>query len=117
LAVPDRDQRGPAQPRTPPCPTAVGAARRRRGELPDERPSPHERAQAHELRWALERAILDLPLKYRMPLVLRDVEGLSTEQAAAVMGLGEAAFKSRLHRARLAVRAAVEHYVAQGHDT
>jgi RNA polymerase sigma factor (sigma-70 family) len=85
-------------------------------EIPDERHSPHERAQAHELRGALERAILALPLDQRMPLVLRDVEGLSTEQAAAVMDLGEAAFKSRLHRARLAVREAVEHYVAQEND-
>jgi RNA polymerase sigma-70 factor (ECF subfamily) len=86
-------------------------------EIPDERQAPHARAQAHELRGALERAILALPLDYRMPLVLRDVEGLSTAQAAAAMDLGEAAFKSRLHRARLAVRAAVEQYVAQEDDT
>jgi RNA polymerase sigma-70 factor, ECF subfamily len=83
-------------------------------EIPDERHAPHARAQAHELRGALERAILTLPLDYRLPLVLRDVEGLSTAQAAAVMNLGEAAFKSRLHRARMAVREAVEHYVGQG---
>jgi RNA polymerase sigma-70 factor (ECF subfamily) len=73
--------------------------------------------RTHELRRALERAILALPLDHRMPLVLRDVEGLSTAQAAAVMELGEAAFKSRLHRARMAVREAVEDYVAQGDDT
>jgi RNA polymerase sigma-70 factor (ECF subfamily) len=87
------------------------------GEVPDERAGPHARAQTHELRGALERAILALPLDYRMPLVLRDVEGLSTAQAAAVMELGEAAFKSRLHRARMAVREAVEDYVAQEDDT
>ena len=49
--------------------------------------------------------------------MLRDVEGLSTAQAADVMELGEAAFKSRLHRARLAVREAVDHFVAQRDDT
>jgi RNA polymerase sigma-70 factor (ECF subfamily) len=87
------------------------------GEIPDERQAPHTRAQTHELRGALEAAILALPLDYRMPLVLRDVEGLSTAQAAAAMELSEAAFKSRLHRARLAVREAVEHYVAQEDDT
>jgi DNA-directed RNA polymerase specialized sigma24 family protein len=38
------------------------------------------------------------------------VEGLSTHDAAEVMELGEAAFKSRLHRARLAVRRAVDEY-------
>jgi RNA polymerase sigma-70 factor (ECF subfamily) len=80
---------------------------------PDERQAPQARAEAHELRRALEAAILALPLDYRLPLVLRDVEGLSTAEAAAVMELGEAAFKSRLHRARLAVRAAVEDFVAQ----
>jgi RNA polymerase sigma-70 factor (ECF subfamily) len=86
-------------------------------DIPDERQAPHERAQAHELRWALERAILQLPIEQRMPLVLRDVEGLTTEEAAAVMDLGEAAFKSRLHRARMAVREAVEHYVARETDS
>jgi RNA polymerase sigma-70 factor (ECF subfamily) len=85
-------------------------------QVPDERQAPATRAEAHELRRALEAAILALPLDYRMPLVLRDVEGLTTAQAAAVMELGEAAFKSRLHRARLAVRAAVEDFVAQEDD-
>jgi RNA polymerase sigma-70 factor, ECF subfamily len=80
-------------------------------QVPDEREAPEARAEAHELRRALEAAILALPLDYRMPLVLRDVEGLSTAQAAAVMDLGEAAFKSRLHRARLAVRSAVDDLV------
>ena len=69
------------------------------------------RAEAGDLQRALERAILDLPVKYRMPLVLRDVEGLSTAEAADIMDLGEAAFKSRLHRARLAVREAVEPFM------
>ena len=86
-------------------------------QIPDERQAPQARAESHELRRALEAAILALPLEYRMPLVLRDVEGLSTAQAADVMELGEAAFKSRLHRARLAVREAVDHFVAQRDDT
>jgi RNA polymerase sigma-70 factor (ECF subfamily) len=38
-------------------------------------------------------------------LVLRDIEGLSTREAAEIVGIGEAAFKSRLHQARLQVRA------------
>ena len=36
--------------------------------------------------------------------MLRDVEGLSTREAASVLELGEAAFKSRLHRGRMALR-------------
>jgi RNA polymerase sigma-70 factor, ECF subfamily len=87
------------------------------GEIADEREAPHRRAEAHDLQQALESAILALPIEYRMPLVLRDVEGLSTAEAAAVMDLGEAAFKSRLHRARLAVRAAVQDLVPEDDDT
>lgn len=68
-------------------------------------------AEHGELRAALERAVRELAPEYRAPLVLRDVEGLSTAEAAATMGLGEAAFKSRLHRARLTVRAAVKDYL------
>lgn len=83
------------------------------GHAADTRQAPPARAEAHDLRDALEAAIMDLPMDYRMPLVLRDVEGLSTAEAARAMDLGEAAFKSRLHRARLAVRAAVEEFVTQ----
>jgi RNA polymerase sigma-70 factor, ECF subfamily len=93
-----------------PAPTTLENAPR---EVADEREAPHARAEARDLRHALEVAILALPLDYRMPLVLRDVEGLSTAEAAAVMDLGEAAFKSRLHRARLAVRAAIEELVSE----
>ncbi len=73
--------------------------------------APERRAEQHALRVVLERAVRDLPAGYRAPLILRDVEGLSTEQAAEIMGLKEAAFKSRLHRARLTVRDAVDAYL------
>ena len=52
-------------------------------------------------------ALAGLPAAYRTAIALRDVEGLSTQQAAAVAGIGQAAFKSRLHQARLRVRAAI----------
>jgi RNA polymerase sigma-70 factor, ECF subfamily len=76
--------------------------------------APHVRADQKDLRRMLERAVRALPPDYRVPLILRDVEGLSTREAAEVMGLREAAFKSRLHRARLAVRAALDDYVGDG---
>jgi RNA polymerase sigma-70 factor (ECF subfamily) len=70
---------------------------------------PHEgppgRAEQQELRRALDRAIAELAPVYRTALVLRDVEGLSTREAAEIVDIGEAAFKSRLHQARLKVRA------------
>ena len=75
--------------------------------------APETRAEGHELKAVLERAVRSLPEGYRAPLILRDVEGLSTEQAAEIMGLKEAAFKSRLHRARLAIRDAVDAHLDQ----
>lgn len=79
----------------------------------DPRPAPDRRAEHGDLRGALERAVRALDPDYRAPLILRDVEGLSTSEAASIMGLRQAAFKSRLHRARLAVRNAVEEYLDQ----
>jgi RNA polymerase sigma-70 factor, ECF subfamily len=77
---------------------------------PDWSEAPEFRAEQGQLRRVLEDAVRALPLEYRAPLILRDVEGLSTQEAADVMELREAAFKSRLHRARLAVRRAVDQY-------
>jgi RNA polymerase sigma-70 factor, ECF subfamily len=68
---------------------------------------PATRAENRELRAALARAIGGLPPDLRTAIVLRDVEGLSTQDAADIAGVGQAAFKSRLHQARLRVRAAV----------
>jgi RNA polymerase sigma-70 factor (ECF subfamily) len=68
---------------------------------------PVTRAESSELRAALASAIGELPPDLRTAIVLRDVEGLSTQDAADIAGVGQAAFKSRLHQARLRVRAAV----------
>jgi RNA polymerase sigma-70 factor (ECF subfamily) len=68
---------------------------------------PANQAEQRELREALRLAIVKLSPPYRTAIVLRDVEGLSTREAAKIAGIGEAAFKSRLHQARLKVRASV----------
>jgi len=68
---------------------------------------PARQAEASELRQALARALAELPPPLRTAIVLRDVEGLSTEEAAEIAGVGQAAFKSRLHQARLRVRTAI----------
>jgi RNA polymerase sigma-70 factor, ECF subfamily len=68
---------------------------------------PSRQVENTELRRALAQALADLPPPLRTAIVLRDVEGLSTQEAAAIAGIGQAAFKSRLHQARLRVRAAV----------
>lgn len=99
-----RAQRGPA-------PGAVMSLEDHPFEPRDPGPGPSGVAEHHDLRAALEDAVRALDPEYRTPLVLRDIEGLSTADASAVMGLGQAAFKSRLHRARLTVRAAVDEYL------
>jgi RNA polymerase sigma-70 factor (ECF subfamily) len=83
-------------------------------EAPDWSDAPETRAEQGELRQVLESSIRALPIEYRAPVILRDVEGLSTEEAAEVMGLGEAAFKSRLHRARLVLRRALDEHFLEG---
>jgi RNA polymerase sigma-70 factor, ECF subfamily len=66
-----------------------------------------------ELEAVLEEAIGELKPAFRAALILRDIEGLSTAEAAEAMELSEAAFKSRLHRARLKVRRTVADYLGE----
>jgi RNA polymerase sigma-70 factor (ECF subfamily) len=73
-------------------------------QIPIEGATPEQALENKELREALDQAINKLPKKYRMALVLRDMEGLSAAEAGTVMGLSGRAVKSRLHRARLFVR-------------
>ncbi len=73
-------------------------------QIPMDGLTPEEALQNKQLREALDRAIGKLPKKYRMTLVLRDMEGLSAKEVGAIMGANERAVKSRLHRARLFVR-------------
>jgi RNA polymerase sigma-70 factor, ECF subfamily len=64
-----------------------------------------------EFERTLERALDELPADWRAAVVLRDIEGLSTHDAAEVVGVREAAFKSRLHRGRMQLRALLEPYL------
>jgi RNA polymerase sigma-70 factor, ECF subfamily len=85
-------------------------------EAPDWSQAPETRLRQQDLRRVLEDAIRALPIEYRAPIILRDVEGLTTQEAAEVMGLSEPAFKSRLHRARLAVRRSLDEYFMEGEE-
>jgi RNA polymerase sigma-70 factor (ECF subfamily) len=69
---------------------------------------PEERAAAREALRLLERAVDALPPHHRLVFVLREVEGLSTAETAAALGIAEDAAKVRLHRARAALRGALE---------
>lgn len=63
-----------------------------------------------EGREALENAISALPADYQVPLLLRDVEGLSSAEAAEVLRVSVPAVKARLHRARLVLRGMLANY-------
>jgi RNA polymerase sigma-70 factor, ECF subfamily len=63
-----------------------------------------ERVFRAELRRRVLRAILALPAIYRAPVVLRDLQGLSTEEASARLRVKDQTLKSRLHRGRLILR-------------
>jgi RNA polymerase sigma-70 factor (ECF subfamily) len=57
-----------------------------------------------QLRRRLFRAVLALPAIYRAPVVLRDIQGMSTEEASAMLRVKDQTLKSRLHRGRLMLR-------------
>jgi RNA polymerase sigma-70 factor (ECF subfamily) len=68
-----------------------------------------------ELGEQVRAAISQLPEPYRVAVLLRDVEELPMSEVMQETGLSEAALKSRLHRARLALREALLPYL-KGHD-
>jgi RNA polymerase sigma-70 factor (ECF subfamily) len=72
--------------------------------FPTLQPSPEREAFAGELRRALEASLDALPEAYRTIFVLRDVEGLSTAEAAECLEVSEEVVKTRLHRARALLR-------------
>lgn len=63
-----------------------------------------ERILRTQLRQRVFRAILALPVIYRAPVMLRDIHGMSTEEASAMLNVKDQTLKSRLHRGRLILR-------------
>jgi RNA polymerase sigma-70 factor (ECF subfamily) len=63
-----------------------------------------ERVYRLELRRRVAHAVRGLPAIYRAPVVLRDLQGLSTEEASALLRVKDQTLKSRLHRGRLILR-------------
>ena len=73
--------------------------------------SPHETAEAKELQDVIQVAISALDEEQRVVLVLADIEEMPYQEIVRVTGWQEGTVKSRLHRARLAVKAAVEQHM------
>jgi len=75
---------------------------------------PEDRLLSAERRRVLEQAIEALPPDYKAVVVLRDIEGLSNQEVAEVLGTTMLAVKSRVHRARLALRERLAAYFEAG---
>lgn len=73
-------------------------------EVVDWSPLADEEMFRAEMRQTLVRALKEMPPLYRAPIILRDVQGLTTEEASAVLHVKEQTLKSRLHRGRLMLR-------------
>jgi RNA polymerase sigma-70 factor (ECF subfamily) len=71
---------------------------------------PDDELQSEELRGELQRAIDALPEIYRTVFLVRDVDGFSTEETAEALGISVPTVKTRLHRARIALREAIGSY-------
>ncbi len=79
-------------------------------DIPDWAPSPEQLYKQSELNDILSKTIQGLPASFRTVFVLRDVEGLSTEETAEMLNLSVPAVKSRLLRARLQLRERLSTY-------
>jgi RNA polymerase sigma-70 factor (ECF subfamily) len=75
--------------------------------------SPEEFYSREELRKLVEQEVMKLPSKYRVALMLRDLEELSTEEAAATLGLSVPGLKARVLRGRLMLRESLVPYFAK----
>lgn len=79
----------------------------REREVADRARLPDDRAVRGELQRAIDAALERLPPEQRLVVLLRDVEGLGTREAAEALAITESAVKMRLHRARASLRAAL----------
>jgi RNA polymerase sigma-70 factor (ECF subfamily) len=80
------------------------------GDLSPWRIEPEADVLSEELRQEMAEAVDALPDTLRAAFVLRDLEGLSTDEAAEVLDISPGAVKVRLHRARLALRGSLSEY-------
>lgn len=83
-------------------------------EYEDWGPSPEQRYAQTELQQILNDAVQKLEPAFRVVFALRDIEELSTEETAALLGLSVPAVKSRLLRARLKLRQRLSRYFRKG---
>jgi RNA polymerase sigma-70 factor (ECF subfamily) len=105
-------QRRLSQRRSPAAVPAEGEGADPIARIPDSPDNePDAQALERELGEAVDAALLQLPPTLRAAVILRDIDGLSTDEAAAAAGVRPSALKSRLHRGRLALRPLLAPYL------
>ena len=82
-------------------------------QLGDWSVEPGQQALSSELRQVMEQAVQELPPSLRAAFVLRDMQGLSTQEAAEALDITDTALKVRLHRARLQLRERLADYLVE----
>ncbi len=87
-----------------PRPKRTATTSSRAADVADWSDMADERVLRSQLRRRVFRAILALPAIYRAPVMLRDIQGMSTEEASAMLRVKDQTLKSRLHRGRLILR-------------
>ena len=83
----------------------------RRPQIADWSHLPDDRLLRTEMKDLLGRAIRELPEMYKSVVLLRDMEELSTQETAHILEISEDSVKTRLHRARLALRQKLDEYL------
>jgi len=86
--------------------SSVGFFLRERGKGPD------EKVEERELQDIVNKAIVELPPKYRDAVILRDLEGLSYEEVSDILSIPGGTVRSRINRGRLILKKKLEPYVS-----
>ncbi len=92
-------------------PSSIDAAREQAGgDPPDRRPdvAPSHALEADERRAAVQSALAQLPAEFRIPLVLKEIDGMKYHEIAAIIGCPVGTVRSRIHRARGELRQRLE---------
>lgn len=92
-------------------PSMDGDGANRKIEIADWSALPDDGVLRREMHEVLQLAIRELPENYRSVVLLRDLEELSTQETAQILEVGEDVVKTRLHRARLAIRQKMDQHL------
>ncbi len=83
-------------------------------DIPDWSDEPSNKVLQAEMKEVIDHSIQTLPHKYKLVFNLRDIEGFSTKETAEILGISIESVKTRLHRARLALREEISHSYREG---